>query len=248
MKIFLENNITSNSGLLKHFGCAYNRHKKIQFFRFFMFCNFGFFGQKKARFPALFFFHFFSFFQKKNWIFFEVFFAEKKNFSIFFKFFFVHFVSSFILQIQKTRVYVYPYFNMHFLPFQNSLFSHYKKRKIEMFVPIVCTSKNNLETTLWCYVVLQKNFHDFLIRSGYPKFCPKKISPKKRLYCRNFEKKKNWKIADFRRSAGIWIQYLGVHLWVLGGASVKKLNDLSFKCVLCASKVRFHYFETARYR
>ena len=35
MKNFLENNITSKNCLIKNFGCTHNRHKKIQFFRFF---------------------------------------------------------------------------------------------------------------------------------------------------------------------------------------------------------------------
>ena len=39
MKNFLENNITSKNCLIKNFGCTHNRHKKIQFFRFFGFCT-----------------------------------------------------------------------------------------------------------------------------------------------------------------------------------------------------------------
>ena len=69
----------------------------------------------------------------------------------------------------------------------------------------------------------------------------KKAGPQK------FRGKKNWKMADFSRSAGMWVQYLGTHSWVLGGGSVSILHDLSFKCVLCVSKVPFHYFENARY-
>ena len=52
------------------FECAHKRHEKIQFFRFFVFCNFGFFSLKKCAFSPIIFFTFFSFFQKKNLIFF----------------------------------------------------------------------------------------------------------------------------------------------------------------------------------
>ena len=109
--------------------------------------------------------------------------------------------------IQKQKM---PYF----LPKKNLKFQNTKNRKNWIFSCLLCVhSKFFYETTLWCYVVLQKIFHDFLIRSGYLKFCSKKFPPKKRLYRRNFEKKnfeKNRKIQIFGRSAEIGQIFLGV--------------------------------------
>ena len=98
---------------------------------------------------------------------------------------------------------------------ENALFFNQKNPKLQntkirknwIFSCLLCAySKENYETSLWFYVGLQKNFHFFLTRSGYLKFCSKKFFPKKRLYCRNFGGKnfeKNWKIQIFGRSAEI---------------------------------------------
>ena len=60
------------------------------------------------------------------------------------------------------------------------------------------------------------------------------------------KKKKNEKWPIFANRPEYGFNIWGVHFWVLEGTSVKKLHDLSFKCVLCASKVRFDYFDIAR--
>ena len=65
MKIFLENNITSKSCLIKKFWVCTQKARKIQFFRFFVFCNFGLFSLKKCAFSRIIFFTFFHFSKKK---------------------------------------------------------------------------------------------------------------------------------------------------------------------------------------
>ena len=139
------------------------------------------------------------------------FFFWKKHF-VFFNFFFL-FLFSFCIKfhISKSQImyllyfFIYYHFNMQYYPlFQ---LKNTKNRKNWIFSCLLCAGSNFFyEITLWCYVVLQKNFHNFLIRSGYLKFCPKKISPpQEKLHRRNFEKKKekNLKIKKFGRSAGI---------------------------------------------
>ena len=126
--------------------------------------NLFFFQQKLFYFIIVFFEFFLNFFFRK-------FFCQKIEKTKFFPFFFLNYWPSFVLQIQKTCVYSYPHFNMHFPLFQNSLFSQCKKWKIEKieFFCAYCvhTQKKFYETTLWCYVVLQKIFRDFLKRSWY---------------------------------------------------------------------------------
>ena len=56
-----------------------------------------------------------------------------------------------------------------------------KKSKIlDIFVPFVCTLKIFCETTLWCYVVFQKNFRDVSTPFGYLKNSPKNFFPEKK--------------------------------------------------------------------
>ena len=75
----------------------------------------------------------------------------------------------------------------------------------------------------------------FCRKKGWTTEIPKKIKNKK------IEK---WPIFSVRPEYGFNIRE--VNFYVLGGGSVSILHDLSFKCVLCASKVPFDYFDTAR--
>ena len=89
---------------------------------------------------------------------------------------------------------------------RNALFFFYQKPEIgktkkskfsDIFVPFVCTLKIFCETTLWCYIVFQKNFRDVSRPFGHLKNSPKNVFPEKKaivLFFREKQKKKNRKI------------------------------------------------------
>ena len=139
---------------------------------------------------------------------------------------------------------------MHFCRFKIAYFpsaKNEKAKKLIFFVPIVCTPKTNLWDNSLMLCCSPKNFPWFFETFLVLKFLAKKNFSRKKAGLPKFrgEKKSGkWPIFADRPEHGsnIW----GVHLWVLGRVSQKKLHDLSFKCVLCASKVPFDYFDIAR--
>ena len=101
------------------------------------------------------------------------------------------------------------------MPFQNSLFSQCKKWKIEKieFFCAYCvhTQKNFMRQLFDVMLFSKKFFMIFWNVLGTKIFVSKFFFPKKRVDHWNVGKikKKKWKMADFRKSAGIWVQYLG---------------------------------------
>ena len=132
--------------------------------------------------------------------FFENFFV--KNWRFFFLIFFSLLLTSFYIKNSKN-VYLlykkkYPHFNMHFLPFQNSLFSQCKKwkiEKIEFFVPIVCTPKIFLWDNSLMLCCSPKIFSWCLNTFWISKILFKKHFPEKKaiMIPQKFREKKFWK-------------------------------------------------------
>ena len=152
------------------------------------------------------------------------FFLKKNFFSIFFWIFLCHFVSSFISYSIFSYIIILIY--TLFLLFQNSLFSQYKKwkiEKIEFFCAYCVHIKKFLGDNSLMLCCSPKNFSWF-----FETFLVLKILAKKNIFRKKGStteisgEKKKWKMADFRRSAGIWIQYLGGPFLSIRGNFCKK--------------------------
>ena len=138
----------------------------------------------------------------------------------------------------------------YFLPKKTEISKHEKSKKLNFFVPFVCILKNFLWDNSLMLCCSPKNFWWFFEMFLVLKILTKKNFCRKKGWTTEISKKnknkknEKWPIFADRPEYGSNIS--GVHLWVLGGASVSILHDLSFKCVLCTSKVRFHYFVLAQ--
>ena len=133
----------------------------------------------------------------------DFFLPKKLFFSNFFYFWFRLYINFHILYSKNNNTFHIFIYNCVciayslFFAFQNT-----KNRKNWIFLCLLCAhSKKFYETTLWCYVVLQKIFHDVLIRSGYLKFCSKKTFPEKKAIPPKFREKKFWKKS---KNPNIW--------------------------------------------
>ena len=168
----------------------------------------------------------------------KIIFVEKKKllFLIFLKFFFKKFSSkieefvfslifflyywpAIILEIQKWCIYsivrntpilicIFLYFKIAYFPSAKSE----KSKKLNFFVHIVCTPKIFLwdnSLMLCCSPnIFSWFFETFLVL----KFLSQNFFSRKKGWTTEMskkKKKKKWKMADFRKSAGIWVQYLG---------------------------------------
>ena len=118
----------------------------------------------------------------------KLFFSGKKNFKIFFV-------------LEKWKNEKNNGGKRAFFDEKNRNSKNRKIEKIDFFVPFVCTPKIFYETTLWCYVVPQNFFYDFLTPSWYLKFCLKKIFSEKKARVLFFRGKKKKKIEKFENLA-----------------------------------------------
>ena len=131
--------------------------------------------------------------------------------------------------------FIYYHFNIQyytlFLLFQNSLFSQYKKwkiEKIEFFCAYCVHIKKILGDNSLMLCCSPKNFSWFFETFLVLKFLSQNFFPEKKggpLKCRG-KKNEKWPIFANRPEYGfnIW----GVHFWVLEGTSVKKITWFEF--------------------
>ena len=226
--------------------------KKFNFFDFSCFAISVFLVKKKRVFPHYFFFTFFHFSKKKIEFFFNFFLIFLRSFCIKF-----HILKSQIMYL--LYFFIYYHFNIQyytlFLLFQNSLFSQYKKwkiEKIEFFCAYCVHIKKNLGDYSLMLCCSPKNFSWFFETFLVLKFLAKKNIFRKKGSTTEISKKKKkkkmkkWPIFADRPGYGSYIW--GAHFCVLEGSSAQILHDLIFKCVPCASKVPFDYFVLARYQ
>ena len=122
----------------------------------------------------------------------------------------------------------YPHFNMHFLPFQNSLFSQCKKWKIEK-IEFFCAYCVHTQNFLWDNSLMlccsPKNFSWFFETFLVLKFLSQNFFPRKKGWTTEMSEKKkkymkNGLFSQIGRNMGSI--FGGVHFWVLEGTSVKK--------------------------
>ena len=150
-------------------------------------------GDKKGRGQLTWYLRYFLIFLK---FFFENFFV--KNWRIFFfLIFFSLLLISFHIKNSKNMYLIYrkkyPHFNMHFLPFQNSLFSQCKKRKIEkieFFCAYCVHTQNFLRDNSLMLCCSPKNFPWFFETFLVLKFLAKKFFSRKKGWTTEISEKK----------------------------------------------------------
>ena len=104
--------------------------------------------------------------------------------------------------------YIFPYFKIAYFPSAKSE----KSKKLNFFVPIVCTPKKIFMRQLFDVMLFSKKFFMIFWNVLGTKFLSQKFFFRKKGWTTEMSKKKKtkkWKMADFRKSAGIWVQYLG---------------------------------------
>ena len=110
------------------------------------------------------------------------------------------------LLLPPILICIFPYFKIAYFPSAKSE----KSKKLNFFVPIVCTPKIVLWDNSLMLCCSPKNFSWFFETFLVLKILAKKhFCRKKRLDHRNFKKTKSKKLQIFARSGGIWVQYLG---------------------------------------